>query len=132
MLKSRKKTTLHRPLESLLTARARKVLSLAAEVASSRGHDRVTGGDLVEGLARLNDGVAVMTLRSLRTDVTRFRSAGADLSLITDLARQEAAGLGHRYIGTEHLLLGLIHEHPDVLNLQQARAQVIKVLRGNA
>ncbi|MFI7455059.1 Clp protease N-terminal domain-containing protein [Nonomuraea sp. NPDC049714] len=133
---SLRKTIHYQPLENFLTVRARKVLSLAAKEASARGHDRVTAGHLLEGLARLNDGVAVMTLSSLGidVDVTRSRAAGADLSRITDLARQEAAELGHRYIGTEHLLLGLIHEDAEVfgVSLQQARAQVIKVLHGDA
>jgi ATP-dependent Clp protease ATP-binding subunit ClpC len=133
---SRKKTAFHRPLERLLTVRARKALSLAAMEAGTCGHHRITAGHLLMGLARLNEGVAVMTLGSLHVDVdgTRSRVASADLSRVMDLARHEAAGLGHRYIGTEHLLLGLIHaEGTEALgvSLHQARTQVIKILHGN-
>jgi ATP-dependent Clp protease ATP-binding subunit ClpC len=105
--------------------------------ASACGHNRVTADHLLMSLARLNEGVAVMALGSLHVDVdgTRSRAASADLSRVTELARHEAAGLGHRYIGTEHLLLGLIHEEGTEalgVSLHQARTQVIKVLHGNA
>ncbi|NUW42692.1 Clp protease N-terminal domain-containing protein [Nonomuraea rhodomycinica] len=132
---SRKKTILRRSLESLLTVRARKALDLAAREAGARGDDRVTADHLVAALASLNDGVAVMALAGLHIDVhePRSRSAGADLGQVTELARAEAAGLGHRYIGTEHLLLGLIHaEGAEAwgVSLQQARTEVVRVLHG--
>ncbi|GII97557.1 hypothetical protein Ssi02_77880 [Sinosporangium siamense] len=59
----------------------------------------------------------------------------ADLIRLTEVARHEAAGLGHRYVGTEHLLLGLLHEVGTEalgLGLQQARDQIIRVLHGDA
>ncbi|MFE3448427.1 Clp protease N-terminal domain-containing protein [Nonomuraea sp. NPDC059194] len=137
MLRKRRKTALHQPLEHLLTARARRALDLAEQEARAQGHDRVTGDHLLVGLARLDEGVAVITLNSLGVDLsgTRTRAISAGLSRLTELARREAAGLGHRYVGTEHLLLGLLHEDGTEalsVGLQQARDQVIKVLHGDA
>ncbi|GAA1021278.1 hypothetical protein Aple_059850 [Acrocarpospora pleiomorpha] len=131
-----RKTTLHQPLERLLTARAQRALDLAEQEARARGHDRVTADHLLMGLARLDEGVAVMTLNSLGVDLghTRTRATSADLAHLTELARREAFRLGHRYIGTEHLLLGLLHmDGTETLGvgLQQVRDQVIKVLHGN-
>ncbi|MEO3859382.1 Clp protease N-terminal domain-containing protein [Acrocarpospora sp. B8E8] len=109
---------------------------MAEQEARARGHDRVTADHLLMGLARLDEGVAVMTLNSLGVDLggTRTRAINADLVHLTELARREAAGLGHRYVGTEHLLLGLLHmDGTEALGvgLQQVRDQVIKVLHGD-
>ncbi|MER5625708.1 Clp protease N-terminal domain-containing protein [Streptosporangium sp. NPDC002544] len=136
MLRKLRKTTLHQPLERLLTVRARQALDLAEQEARAQGHDRVTADHLLTGLARLDEGVAVMTLNSLGVDLgaTRPRAISADLVRLTEAARREAAGLGHRYVGTEHLLLGLLHEDGTEslgVGLQQARDQIIKVLHGD-
>ncbi|WP_344479904.1 Clp protease N-terminal domain-containing protein [Nonomuraea monospora] len=119
-------------MERLLTARARRALDLAAHEAAAQGHDQVTGDHLLAGLMRLDEGVAVLTLNSL--GAVPAPGINADLGRLTELARQEAAELGHRYVGTEHLLLGLLRENEAAVpgvGLQQARAQVIRVLRGD-
>ncbi|TDC90072.1 hypothetical protein E1292_43870 [Nonomuraea deserti] len=136
MLRKRKKATLHQPLERLLTARARRVLDLAEQEARAQGHDRVTGDHLLAGLARLDEGVAVTTLNSLGVDLggTRSWAANADIGRLTELARREAAELGHRYVGTEHFLLGLLHDDGAEalgVGLHQTRDQVVRVLHGD-
>nr|WP_260407623.1 Clp protease N-terminal domain-containing protein [Planomonospora venezuelensis] len=133
--KRRKRAVLHHPLERLLTALAQQVLDLAEQEARTRGDDRATAEHLLTGLARLDEGVAVRTLSSLGIDIdaTRSRVARAELGRIVERARCEAAELGHRYIGTEHLLLGVICEEGTEalgVSLHQARDQVIKVLHG--
>jgi ATP-dependent Clp protease ATP-binding subunit ClpC len=132
-----RRTTLNRPLERLLTARAQQALDLAKQEARTLSHDRVTADHLLMGLARLDQGVAITTLRSLGCDLTtRAQETGVDLDHIVELARREAAGLKHRYIGTEHLLLGLLREERTAaalgVDLRQTRAQVVKVLHGKA
>ncbi|TYB62635.1 hypothetical protein FXF51_24655 [Nonomuraea sp. PA05] len=132
MLGKLRKTGGHQPLERLLTTRARRALDLAAQEAAAQGHDRVTGDHLLAGLARLDEGVAVITLNSLGVVLTSGSSA--DLGRLTALARQEAAELGHRYVGTEHLLLGLLRENEAAIpgiGLQQAREQIVKILHGH-
>jgi ATP-dependent Clp protease ATP-binding subunit ClpC len=136
MLRKLRKTALHQPLERLLTVRARQALNLAEREARAQGHDRVTADHLLTGLARLDEGVAVLTLNGLGVDLgaTRTRAISADLVRVTEAARREAAGLGHRYVGTEHLLLGLLHENGAEalgISVRQARDQIIKILHGD-
>ncbi|MBB6546130.1 Clp protease N-terminal domain-containing protein [Nonomuraea rubra] len=130
-----KRTIRRQPLERLLTTRAQRALDLAGQEARAQGVDRVTGDHLLAALARLGEGVAVTTLGSLGVDLARTPSPAvhAELGRLTELARQEAAGLGHRYVGTEHLLLGLLHEGGTAtlgIGLHQAREQIVKVLHG--
>ncbi|MGA4987945.1 Clp protease N-terminal domain-containing protein [Nonomuraea bangladeshensis] len=134
----RRRSVLDRPLAGLLTARAQRALDLAGQEAGALGHDLVTAGHLLVGLAGLGEGVAVMTLRSLGCDLTASAARGTDVGLdqVLERARREAAGLGHRYVGTEHLLLGLLHDETTAaalgVGLRQARDQVVKVLHGEA
>ncbi|MGN9789344.1 Clp protease N-terminal domain-containing protein [Nonomuraea sp. ZG12] len=133
-----RRTTLDQLLEHLLTARARLALDLAQQEARTLRHDRVTADHLLMGLARLDEGMAIMTLRSLGCDLTAIRAQeiGVHLDHVVEQARREAAGLKHRYIGTEHLLLGLLREERTAaalgVGLLQTRIQVIKVLHGKA
>ncbi|MFG1710799.1 Clp protease N-terminal domain-containing protein [Nonomuraea sp. M3C6] len=133
-----RKTTLDRPLEHLLTDRARRALDLAEQQARNLGHDRVTADHLLMSLIYLDEGVAVTTLRSLGCDLRDIHAhaTGVGLGHVVVLARREAAGLRHRYIGTEHFLLGLLNEEGTAaalgVGLHQTRAQVIKVLHGEA
>ncbi|MBB3733874.1 Clp protease N-terminal domain-containing protein [Nonomuraea dietziae] len=77
-----------------------------------------------------------MTLKSLGISIGDMRTltTRADLGNILEQVRREAAGLGHLYIGTEHLLLGVIREEgteaPGV-GLQQVRDQIIQLLHGS-
>ncbi|TDD25556.1 Clp protease N-terminal domain-containing protein [Nonomuraea diastatica] len=66
--------------------------------------------------------------------LTRQHGGGLLTHPRKELARREATGLGHRYVGTEHLLLGLLHDDGSQalgVGLRQTRDQVIKVLHGD-
>ncbi|GIH96273.1 Clp protease N-terminal domain-containing protein [Planobispora siamensis] len=131
----RHRKVLHGSLERLLTNRAREALEAAEREARTRGDDRPTSQHLLAALAR-DDNVAVAVLTRLGVDAggARIRAPGADLHGIVAQARHQAAGLGHGYIGTEHLLLALVHEEgPEALGigLDQTRVQVIEVLHGH-
>ncbi|MFI6760942.1 Clp protease N-terminal domain-containing protein [Micromonospora sp. NPDC050417] len=108
------------------TDRARNVMERAEEEARQAGHDEVNGGHLLLGLMHEPDGLAVRALLGLGAPTETVRAAtratldppGAPrpgpLTLspgaqrVRDLTFQEALRLGHNYVGTEHLLLGLL------------------------
>jgi len=109
------------------TQRARRVLSLAQDEAERMGHEYIGTEHLLLGLIREEGGVAGRVLRDLGLDprkvedlVERMTRAGErtserlDLSpgtkKVLELAVDEARRLGHHYIGTEHLLLGLVRQ----------------------
>ncbi|WP_158578701.1 Clp protease N-terminal domain-containing protein [Spongiactinospora rosea] len=111
-----RRTVLRRSLDRLLTDRAGKVLALAGRQAAAREQD-VTPEDLLLAIAGLDQGVAVLSLERLGIrprDIQRsFRSddgPGGRTADVLRLARVSAFELGHRYIGTEHILLGIIRE----------------------
>jgi ATP-dependent Clp protease ATP-binding subunit ClpC len=109
--------------------RVRKVLQLAREQASDLGDRHVGPEHLLLGILREGEGVAAAILRDLRVDLEDFRnqfrgsldsqsrpeSASLDLPYtssakkVLELAMGEARQLGYAYVGTEHLLLGLLH-----------------------
>ena len=105
--------------------RAKRVLALAQDEAQRFNHSYIGPEHLLLGLSRESDGVAARALESLGATLPRLRGAAEsvigrgettvgniDLSETTrsaiSKARYEARKLGHSYIGTEHLLLGLI------------------------
>ena len=108
------------------TARARRALALAQQEALRFKHDAVGPEHQLLGLLREGEGLAVKVLANLGADPTALRTAvearltpGAqtvrgEIDLSRDgkkaiaLAVEEARGLKHHYIGTEHLLLGLM------------------------
>ena len=110
------------------TERARKVVFYAQEEAGRLGENYVSTEHLLLGLVRENDTVAARILDRLGISLGRVRSEierqvahgegqlGQDMQLtprakrVIDLAYDEARQLNNNYIGTEHLLLGLIHE----------------------
>src|SRR3954464_15209670 len=110
------------------TERARRVLTLAQEEAQRFNHNYIGTEHLLLGLVREGDGVAARVLANLGVELNRVRSAvefiiGRGDRMITgeigltprakrviELAVDEARRMGHHYIGTEHLLLGLIRE----------------------
>ena len=110
------------------TKRARKVLSLAQEEAQRFNHNYIGTEHILLGLIREGDGVAAVVLRNLGVELDKARSAvehiigrGDRVALgeigltprakkVMELAVDEARRLNHHYIGTEHLLLGLIRE----------------------
>src|SRR5579884_2676655 len=137
------------------TERARKVLTLAQEEAQRFNHNYIGTEHLLLGLVREGDGVAAKVLSNLGVELQKVRSAvefiigrgerqvSGDIGLtprakkVIELAVDEARRLGHHYIGTEHLLLGLIREGEGIaagvleslgVNLEKVRTEVIKVL----
>ena len=110
------------------TERARKVLSLAQEEAQRFNHHYIGTEHLLLGLVREGDGVAARVLTNMGVQLPKVRSAvefiigrgeGAVIGEIgltprakkvIELAVDEARRLNHNYIGTEHLLLGLVRE----------------------
>src|SRR2546427_2197269 len=110
------------------TERARRVVFFAQEEAGRLGENYVSTEHLLLGLVRENDSVAARILDRLGVSLGRIRSEierqvtrgdgrlGQDMQLtprakrVIDLAYDEARQLNNNYIGTEHLLLGLIRE----------------------
>jgi len=140
------------------TERARKVLVLAKEEARRFSHDYIGTEHILLGLIREGDGVACAVLQNLGIDLERGRlevekliSPGSSTSVMGDipftprakkaleLATEEARTLGHNYIGTEHILLGLIREGEGVayqvlfslgIDLKRARQEIVALLGG--
>ena len=139
------------------TERARKVLSLAQEEAQRFNHSYIGTEHLLLGLVREGDGVAAKVLSNLgvhlasvRAEVERRIGRGdrivlGDVGLtprakkVVELAVDEARRLNHHYIGTEHILLGLVREGEGIaagvleslgVNLEKVRAETLRVLGG--
>ena len=137
------------------TERARKVLTLSSEEAIRLKHNYVGTEHLLLGLVAEGEGVAARVLQNLGVALDDVRKRveyliGRGEQTVTppigltprakkviELAVEEARYLGHHYIGTEHMLLGLIREGegigPKVLemlkvNLEQARWETLRVL----
>jgi ATP-dependent Clp protease ATP-binding subunit ClpA len=137
------------------TERARKVLSLAQEEAQRFQHNYIGTEHLLLGLVREGEGVAARVLSNLGVDLNKVRSTvefiigrGDRIVLgeigltprakkVIELAVDEARRLDHHYIGTEHLLLGLVREGQGIasgvleslgVNLERVRTQTIQVL----
>ena len=137
------------------TVRARKALHLAQEEAQRLQHNYIGTEHLLLGLIREGDGVAAKVLNNLGVDLDKARSSvesviGQGNRVVTgeigltprakkviELAVDEARRLNHHYIGTEHLLLGLVREGEGIaagvleslgVNLEKARVQTMQVL----
>lgn len=138
------------------TERARKVLTLAQEEAQRFQHNYIGTEHLLLGLVREGEGVAAKVLTNLGvqlSDVRRAveyiigrgdRVAPGDIGLtprakkVIELAVDEAKLLKHQYIGTEHILLGLVREGGGIaagvlesmgVKLEQVRTETLKVLQ---
>ncbi len=136
------------------TERARRVVFFAQEEATRLGENLVCTEHLLLGLVRENDSVAArildrlgVTLETIRGEIDRQVVAGSgpvgeDMQLaprakrVIDLSYDEARHLNNDYIGTEHLLLGLIREGEGLagrvlahlgVELEQARQQVVQI-----
>ena len=112
--------------------RARRVLSLAQEEAGQLNHNYIGTEHVLLGLAREPEGVGTRVLVSLGVDLSKVRSAvefiigrgqkqpTSDVGLtprakkVIELAVDEAREMSHHYIGTEHLLIGLLREGDGV------------------
>ncbi|HAN14809.1 MAG TPA: NDP-hexose 4-ketoreductase [Chloroflexi bacterium] len=137
------------------TERAKKVLVLAQEEAQRFNHNYIGTEHLLLGLVREGEGIAAKVLSNLGVELQKVRSAVefiigrgdrmviGDISLtprakkVIELAVEEARRLNHNYIGTEHLLLGLVREGEGIaagvleslgVNLEKVRTQVIQVV----
>jgi ATP-dependent Clp protease ATP-binding subunit ClpC len=138
------------------TERARKVIILAKEEAKRFNHDYIGTEHILLGLIKEGESVAAAVLQNLglsldtiRLEVEKLVQFGPSTVVsgdipftpkakkVIELAMDEARRLGHNYIGTEHLLLGLIKEGEGVashvlmnvgLDLNKVRAEVIKLL----
>ena len=135
--------------------RARRVLTSAQEEAQNLNHSYIGTEHILLGLIREEEGVAAKVLINLGINLSKVRSAvefiigrGEKSSVgeigltprakrVIELAIDEARHLGHNYIGTEHLLLGLLHEGEGVaagvldsfgITLEQARNEATHVL----
>jgi len=135
--------------------RARRVLTLAQEEAQHLNHSYIGTEHILLGLLREEDGVAAKVLTSLGVNLGKVRSgvefiigrgdkpSPGEIGLtprakrVIELAIDEARHLGHNYIGTEHLLLGLLHEGGGVaagvldsfgITLEQVRNETVKLL----
>jgi ATP-dependent Clp protease ATP-binding subunit ClpC len=139
------------------TERARQVVVLAQEEARNLKHGYAGTEHLLLGLLREEEGLAARILESLDITVERTRAQvvkivgeGRDesaqpipftprVSKVFDLALREALSLGHNYIGTEHILLGLIRENEGIgtrillyfnADAEKIRNEVIRMLSG--
>jgi ATP-dependent Clp protease ATP-binding subunit ClpC len=139
--------------------RARRVLSLAQEEAQRFNHNYIGTEHILLGLVRETDGVAAKVLTSLGVELTKVRSAvefiigrgeratPGEIGLtprakkVIELAVDEARRLSHNYIGTEHLLIGLLREGEGVpagvleslgVNLDKVRGETSRILSQSA
>ena len=142
------------------TDRARKVMQLANSEARRLKYDRIDTCHILLGLIAEGSGVAAhvikesgINLESVKDEVEKKTGIGPGETLgsakrpqtvrakkVIEYAMEEARGLEHDYVGTEHILLGLIREAEGVpaqlltklgLTLQQARTNVLKLLGHN-
>ena len=135
--------------------RARRVLSLAQDEAQRFNHNYIGTEHILLGLVRETEGVAARVLDGLSVDLTKVRSAvefiigrgerpaQGEIGLtprakkVVELAVDEARRMNHTYIGTEHLLIGLLREGEGVaagvleslgVNLEKVRAETHRIL----
>lgn len=138
------------------TNRAKQVIKLAKKEAQRMNHNYLGTEHVLLGLLKLGQGVAVNVLRNLNIDFETVRSEveklvgyGPEIQVFGDpaltgkvkkvfeYANEEAANLNHNYVGTEHLLLGLLRQTDGVaaqvlenlnVNLKEVRKEVLKEL----
>jgi ATP-dependent Clp protease ATP-binding subunit ClpC len=139
------------------TERTRKVLAMAREEAVRLHHEYVGTEHILLGLIREGEGVAATILQNLNAELEEIQEkieetvkkgkaaqiTGPDLPYtsrakkVLELAMEEARALQHSYVGTEHLLLGLLAEAKGIavqvlgslgVTLESARAEVLRIL----
>ena len=135
--------------------RARRALTYAQEEAQRFNHNYIGTEHILLGLVREGDGIAAKVLSNLGVDLNKVRAAvefiigrggkapSGEVGLtprakkVIELAVDEARRLNHTYVGTEHLLLGLLREGEGVaggvleslgVNLERARAETTRIL----
>src|SRR4026209_2226980 len=139
------------------TERARQVVVLAQEEARTLKHNYIGTKHILLGLLREEEGLAARVLESLditvervRAQVVRIVGSGEEVTSgqipftprakqVLELALREALSLGHNYIGTEHILLGLVRENEGVAarilldfdaDAEKIRNEIIRMLSG--
>jgi len=139
------------------TDQARRVVVVAQEESRKLGHDYIGTEHLLLGILGAGESVAVQALASLGVSLEAARQQVEDIvgrgshevsghipftpraKKVLELSLREAIQLGHNYIGTEHILLGLIREGEGVAaqvltrlgaDLNRTRQQVIRLLHG--
>jgi ATP-dependent Clp protease ATP-binding subunit ClpC len=138
------------------TDRARKVMQLANQEAQRFNHEYIGTEHILLGLVKEGSGVAANVLRNLDIDLRKIRleveklvQSGPDMvtmgklphtpraKKVIEYSMEEARNLGHNYVGTEHLLLGLLREQEGVaaqvlmnlgLKLEEVREEVLNLL----
>jgi ATP-dependent Clp protease ATP-binding subunit ClpC len=138
------------------TDRARKVMALANQEAQRLNHEYIGTEHILLGLVKEGSGVGANVLRNLDVDLRKVRleveklvRAGPEMvtmgrlpqtpraKKVIEYAIEEARNLNHNYVGTEHLLLGLLREHDGVaaqvlmnlnLKLEEVREEVLNLL----
>jgi ATP-dependent Clp protease ATP-binding subunit ClpC len=139
------------------TERAQKVLALAQEEAIRIGHNNIGTEHILLGLVREGEGIAAKALFGLGLGAEKIQQEVENLigkgqestqtihytpraKKVIELSMDEARKLGHSYVGTEHILLGLIREGEGVaarvlnnlgVSLNKARQQVLQLLGSN-
>ncbi|MFD2640163.1 ATP-dependent protease ATP-binding subunit ClpC [Piscibacillus salipiscarius] len=139
------------------TERAQKVLALSQEEAIRLGHNNIGTEHILLGLIKEGEGIAAKALQSLNVtadqiqqEVEQLIGRGQNTSQtihytprakkVIELSMDEARKLSHSYVGTEHILLGLIREGEGVaarvfnnlgVSLNKARQQVLQLLGSN-
>lgn len=140
-----------------LTERGRQVFTLAQNEAHALKHSYLGTEHLLLGLLREEEGIAArvladlgLTVAEVRGEVVRICGTGEKVSSgaleftprakkVTELALREALSLGHNYIGTEHILLGLVRENEGVaarilldfdIDAEKIRLAIIRKLSG--
>ncbi|MCA9280931.1 MAG: ATP-dependent Clp protease ATP-binding subunit [Phycisphaerales bacterium] len=138
------------------TDRARKVMALANQEAQRFNHEYIGTEHILLGLVKEGSGVGANVLKNLNVDLRKVRleveklvHSGPDMvtmgklpqtpraKKVIEYAIEEARNLNHNYVGTEHLLLGLLREHDGVaaqvlmnlgLKLEEVREEVLNLL----
>lgn len=138
------------------TNRAKQVIKLAKKEAQRMNHNYLGTEHILLGLLKLGQGIAVNVLRNMNVDyelvrqeVERLVGFGPEIQLygdpaltgkvkkVIEFSNEEAAALNHNYVGTEHLLLGLLRQTDGVaaqvlenlnVNLKEVRKEVLKEL----
>ena len=138
------------------TDRARKVMALANQEAQRFNHEYIGTEHILLGLVKEGSGVGANVLKNLDVDLRKVRleveklvKAGPEVVMmgklpqtprakkVIECAIEEARSLNHNYVGTEHLLLGLLREHDGVaaqvlmnlgLKLDEVREEVLNLL----
>jgi ATP-dependent Clp protease ATP-binding subunit ClpA len=140
------------------TDRARRVMVLAQEEARLLNHNYIGTEHLLLGLIHEGEGVAAQVLESLGVSLPTVREQVEEIigrgqqalsgripftpraKKVLELSRREALAMGHNYVGTEHILLGLLREGDGVAaqvlvrmgaDLNRVRQQVIRILSGH-